>query len=129
MFFYTEFLAAILVGEIQFIPYAILIAVTHGIIDLIKLNFQKKKTKRSWFVVDQIAHILILIGVVLTLSKAKQLHFHGLIISFGFYYREFYLLLNQLPFSLKRLFRSGIRKVKIAIMTIHLPMQEITLAY
>lgn len=56
-------LAAVLVGQIYFIPYAILIAVTHGIIDLIKLNFQKPKTKRTWFVVDQIAHILILIGV------------------------------------------------------------------
>lgn len=58
-------LAAILVGEIRFIPYAVLIAVTHGIIDLIKLNFQKSKTKRTWFVVDQIAHLLILIGIVL----------------------------------------------------------------
>ncbi|WP_269235128.1 DUF3307 domain-containing protein [Flavobacterium flavigenum] len=59
------FLAVIVVGEISFIPYAVLIAVTHGIIDLIKLNFQKNKTKRTWFVVDQIAHLLILIGVVL----------------------------------------------------------------
>lgn len=57
-------LAAILAGEIQFIPYAILIAVTHGIIDLIKLNFQKSTTKRTWFVVDQMAHILILIGIL-----------------------------------------------------------------
>lgn len=58
-------LAAILVGKISFIPYAVLIAVTHGIVDLIKLNFQKTKTKRTWFVVDQIAHILILIGITL----------------------------------------------------------------
>ncbi|MBF4516255.1 DUF3307 domain-containing protein [Flavobacterium sp. ANB] len=58
-------LAAILIGELQFIPYAVLIAVTHGIIDLIKLNFQKDKTKRTWFILDQIAHILILIGIVL----------------------------------------------------------------
>ena len=58
-------LAAILAGEIRFIPYAFLIAVTHGLIDWIKLNFQKKKNKRSWFVADQIVHILILIGVVL----------------------------------------------------------------
>jgi hypothetical protein len=57
-------LAALLAGEIQFIPYAILIAVTHGVIDLIKLNFQKSTTKRTWFVADQIAHILILIGIV-----------------------------------------------------------------
>lgn len=67
-------LAAILVGEIQFIPYAVLIAVTHGIIDLIKLNFQKKKTKRTWFVLDQIAHVLILIGVVL-LYKDEPIQF------------------------------------------------------
>ena len=58
-------LAAILSGEISFIPYAILIAITHGIVDLIKLNFQKDTTKRTWFVVDQIAHVLILAGVVL----------------------------------------------------------------
>ncbi|MXO06900.1 DUF3307 domain-containing protein [Flavobacterium sp. HBTb2-11-1] len=58
-------LAAVLAGEINFIPYAAVIAVMHGIVDLIKLNFQKPKTKRTWFVVDQIAHILILIGIVL----------------------------------------------------------------
>ncbi|KUJ61912.1 hypothetical protein AR687_10145 [Flavobacteriaceae bacterium CRH] len=58
-------LASILAGEINFIPYAVLIAVTHGIIDLIKLNFQKDKTKRTWFILDQIAHVLILIAVVL----------------------------------------------------------------
>ncbi|MNK77922.1 hypothetical protein D3C87_975390 [compost metagenome] len=58
-------LAAALVGEINFIPYAVLIAVTHGIVDLIKLNFQKNETKRTWFAVDQLAHILILIGIAL----------------------------------------------------------------
>lgn len=58
-------LAAVLAGEISFIPYAVLIAVIHGIIDIIKLNFQKEKNKRTWFVMDQIAHILVLIGVVM----------------------------------------------------------------
>lgn len=67
-------LAGILVGEIRFIPYAILIAVTHGIIDWIKLTFQKPKTKRTWFILDQIAHTLILIGVVL-LYKDEPINF------------------------------------------------------
>ncbi|MEP6806044.1 MAG: DUF3307 domain-containing protein, partial [Flavobacterium sp.] len=67
-------LAAILVGEIRFIPYAVLIAVTHGIVDLIKLNFQKTKTKRTWFIVDQMVHILILAGIVL-LYKNEPLNF------------------------------------------------------
>lgn len=57
-------LTAILVGEIQFIPYAVFITISHGIIDLIKLHFQKNKTKRTWFIVDQILHVLVLIGVV-----------------------------------------------------------------
>lgn len=67
-------LAAILVGKISFIPYAVLIAVTHGIIDLIKLNFQKPNTKRTWFVLDQIAHIFILIGIVL-LYQGETINF------------------------------------------------------
>lgn len=57
-------LAALLVWEVQFIPYAVLIAATHGIIDLIKLNFQKNTTKRTWFIVDQILHLLVLTGIV-----------------------------------------------------------------
>ncbi|OXA99710.1 DUF3307 domain-containing protein [Flavobacterium pectinovorum] len=67
-------LAAILVWEIAFIPYAILIAISHGIIDLIKLNFQQNKTKRTWFIADQIAHILVLIAIVL-LYQNKTINF------------------------------------------------------
>lgn len=67
-------LAAILVWEVSFIPYAVLIAVSHGIIDLIKLHFQKPKTKRTWFVADQMAHILVLIAVVL-LYQNKTIDF------------------------------------------------------
>jgi hypothetical protein len=68
-------LAAILVWEISFIPYAILIAITHGIIDVIKLNFQKPKTKRIWFIADQIAHILILIGITLLYQNKSIIYF------------------------------------------------------
>ncbi len=68
-------LAAILVGEISFIPYAAFIAITHGFIDFIKLNFQKKKTKRTWFVVDQIVHILILIGISLLYQNKNMILF------------------------------------------------------
>lgn len=67
-------LAAVLVWEIAFIPYAVLIAISHGIIDLIKLNFQKNKTKRTWFIADQIAHILVLIAIVL-LYQNKTINF------------------------------------------------------
>jgi hypothetical protein len=86
-------LAVILVGEIQFIPYAILIAVSHGIIDLIKLNFQKNKTKRTWFVVDQILHILVLIAIV-TLYQNKS-------INFLWFNNQFWILITGVLFITK----------------------------
>ncbi|MFH6997242.1 DUF3307 domain-containing protein [Flavobacterium sp. FlaQc-57] len=86
-------LAAILAGEIQFIPYAAFIAITHGFIDLIKLNFQTKKTKRTWFIADQIAHILILIGVVL-IYKNEPITLHG----FG---NQFWILVTGILFITK----------------------------
>ena len=86
-------LAAILVWEISFIPYAVLIAITHGIIDVIKLNFQKPKTKRIWFIADQIAHILILIGVVLLYQNKNIINF--------WQDNEFWILLTGILFITK----------------------------
>jgi hypothetical protein len=86
-------LAAILVGEIQFIPYAVLIAVTHGLIDLIKLYFQKKKTKRTWFIVDQIAHVLILMAVVVLYQHEP--------INFQWLNNQFWILITGVLFITK----------------------------
>ncbi|CAI2767247.1 DUF3307 domain-containing protein [Flavobacterium collinsii] len=86
-------LAAILVGEIQFLPYALLIAVSHGIIDLIKLHFQKNKTKRSWFIVDQLLHILVLIGIVF-LYKDETINFH-------WFNNQFWILVTGVLFITK----------------------------
>lgn len=53
--------AWILVGEISFGWFALLLALLHGCIDFLKLRFQKKETKRIWFVVDQILHLITII--------------------------------------------------------------------
>ncbi|WP_226064449.1 DUF3307 domain-containing protein [Kaistella polysaccharea] len=42
---------------------ALIIGVTHFLIDWAKLQFQTAKTKRTWFFIDQIAHLLV-IGVM-----------------------------------------------------------------
>jgi protein-S-isoprenylcysteine O-methyltransferase Ste14 len=42
----------------------ILIIISHYIIDVLKLTYQKKKTKRIWFFIDQVLHILVLIITV-----------------------------------------------------------------
>jgi hypothetical protein len=67
-------LAWILVGEIAFTWFAILLAITHGGIDYLKLRFQKKKTKRTWFIIDQTMHMLVLIGITL-LYKNERIDF------------------------------------------------------
>ena len=39
---------------------ALLIGITHFLIDWAKLQFQNPKTKRNWFFIDQIAHIFVI---------------------------------------------------------------------
>ena len=56
------FLIFVLVGTLDFIWYGIAITILHGIIDVLKLSFQKPATKRNWFIADQILHVLVLIG-------------------------------------------------------------------
>jgi hypothetical protein len=40
---------------------ALVIGVLHGIIDALKLTFQKVKTKRIWFFADQILHVIVIV--------------------------------------------------------------------
>lgn len=42
-------------------PLALLVGVLHGIIDAVKLLFQRANTKRSWFFVDQALHVASLL--------------------------------------------------------------------
>jgi hypothetical protein len=67
-------LAWILIAEIDFIWFAVLLAMAHGGIDYLKLRFQKKKTKRTWFLVDQAMHILVII-VITMIYKNETIDF------------------------------------------------------
>ena len=42
---------------------ALVIGLGHGLIDAMKLVFQKEKTKRIWFFIDQLLHIILIFGV------------------------------------------------------------------
>jgi hypothetical protein len=63
-------LVFLLVADITFWPYALIIMFSHGIIDVIKLYAQKEKTKRYWFFIDQMAHfnVLVVVGIVMNPS-------------------------------------------------------------
>jgi protein-S-isoprenylcysteine O-methyltransferase Ste14 len=56
-------IASILIREMAFVPFAVGLAIIHGAIDFLKLYFQKKKTKRIWFISDQLLHLLSIIGI------------------------------------------------------------------
>jgi uncharacterized protein DUF3307 len=58
-------LAWLMIREIRFIWFAIILALSHGLIDYLKLHFQKQKTKRSWFIADQLLHIAVLITITI----------------------------------------------------------------
>ncbi len=64
-------LAWLIVGEFKFGFYALFLAIGHGIIDLIKLQFQTIRTKRFWFVADQMLHIALLVGITLLYYKVN----------------------------------------------------------
>jgi len=64
-------LAWIIVGEMAFGKWALALALTHGLIDLMKLHFQKNKTKRLWFAIDQVLHLLILLGIAFFYQHQK----------------------------------------------------------
>lgn len=62
-------LAWALVGEVRFGWFAVVLALLHGLIDFIKLIFQKTHTKRIWFIIDQILHALVIISIVSIYKK------------------------------------------------------------
>lgn len=62
-------LIMVLIWDINFFPAAVFIMISHGAIDGIKLLLQNDSNKRRWFAVDQILHLLIIIGVWLKIEK------------------------------------------------------------
>jgi hypothetical protein len=86
-------LSWILVGELSFGWYALLLAVTHGFIDFLKLHFQKTSNQRAWFIGDQIAHFIVLIAIALLYNQQK--------IDFLGFNNQFWVILTGILFLTK----------------------------
>jgi hypothetical protein len=56
-------LSFIFLWDLQLWWVAVLVGITHFIIDAAKLSFQTVKNKKSWFFFDQALHILVIAGV------------------------------------------------------------------
>ena len=91
--FIHGFLAWILIGELAFGWFAVLLALSHGGIDFLKLHFQRAETKRNWFIIDQLLH-LFFITVIVTIYK-------NLIINFEVFDNRFWVLLTGILFLTK----------------------------
>lgn len=56
-------LCFILLWDVQLWWVVALVAVSHFVIDLLKLSFQKPNNKQLWFFIDQILHIAFILGI------------------------------------------------------------------
>lgn len=81
-------LAWIFIGKPNFVGFALILMVVHGFIDYVKLYFQKNKTKRTWFIIDQLAH-LASITIIARVYQNQPIEFIGFI-------NEFWILLTAI---------------------------------
>lgn len=58
-------LSLIFLWDLKLWWVAVLVGITHFIIDAAKLTFQNVKTKKRWFFIDQLLHVLVIAGVSL----------------------------------------------------------------
>ena len=59
----------ILLGKISYWWAALLIGGMHFIIDVFKLYFQQETSRRQWFLMDQLLHLLVVIAVWYLIAK------------------------------------------------------------
>lgn len=66
-------LILLLVWDISFLKWALILSVSHFLTDILKLYFQKVKTKRLWFFADQVIHF-VFIFMIWSLSQRSCCH-------------------------------------------------------
>lgn len=86
-------LAWIVVGELAFGWLALLLSLAHGCIDYLKLRLQHTKTKRYWFVADQLLHLMSILAITSL--------YQNLTIDFSFFNNQFWILITGFLFLTK----------------------------
>lgn len=74
-------LSLIFLWDLKLWWVAVSVGISHFIIDAAKLSFQNVKTKRNWFFIDQLLHILFIAGISLYFQE----------FDFGFLYDQEFL--------------------------------------
>lgn len=60
----------VLLWDLSFWPYMLIIVISHGILDALKIYFQNDENKRTWFFADQTGHLLVIVGVAYWIAGA-----------------------------------------------------------
>ncbi len=68
-------LLMVFVADLDFLPYAAIVAALHLGIDLLKLYAQRASTKRQWFFIDQGLHLLVLLALWWVYESPDLSHF------------------------------------------------------
>jgi hypothetical protein len=71
---------------------ALIVTVSHFIIDLVKLLIQRESNRTKWFVLDQLAHVCVLLLIWIA-HENVSLDFHALFVS-----EPFWLMVTSLVF-------------------------------
>ena len=95
-------LAWIFIGNANFAGFALLLMIVHGFIDYVKLYFQQTKTRRIWFITDQLAHVLSIMGIALLYEK-KPFAFNGFIDEFWIIITAIMLLTKPTSICIKNI--------------------------
>jgi hypothetical protein len=71
-------LIMILIWDLQFVKWAILLTCIHFIADLLKVYLQKENTKRLWLFIDQLIHVVSILAIWVW-SEKVELNFSELV--------------------------------------------------
>ena len=66
-------LGILIIGEPDFVQYAIALAVIHGFIDFLKLQYQTQKSKRLWFCANQVLHLIVIAGIAMWYTNNTEI--------------------------------------------------------
>lgn len=76
LYFYLDIalhfiLSWIFVGELSFGWFALILAIIHGFVAIIKLQYQTSKTKRNWFTVEQSLNTILILVIAFSYTKTS----------------------------------------------------------
>lgn len=72
----------LLLWDLSFWPYMLIIVISHGILDALKIYLQREDTRRIWFFADQAGHFLVIGGIAYYIAGAAWIPWQSMGVDF-----------------------------------------------